>query len=130
MSQYVGEIIAAVGIILGAAVAGVFGASWLLRRNQRRLLDTQANNQEAGTTEITDRIARTWIKELDAKVARLESELTHEVRVRRGAIAYLERVLDWIVDHHSDPTDLPRIPDDLAEYITDPFVGSGNIRSN
>ena len=93
-------------------------------------MDSQASNQEAGTTEITDRIARTWIKELDQKVARLEAELTHEIRVRRGAIAYIERVLDWLVDHQVDPTGLPKIPDDLAEYISDPFVSSGTINPN
>lgn len=131
-------IVTAIGVIIAASVSGVFGAAWLNRRNLAKLTAAQAENTNAGTTEITDRIARAWIKELEQKVellsgnlARVSRELEHEIRVRRGAIAFIERLLDWIAERHphQDRT-LPLIPDDLSEYITDPYLGRGTLRNN
>ena len=137
MSDYLVPIITAVGAIIAAAIAGVFGAAWLNRRNMARLTAAQANNTEVGTAEITDRIAREWLGRLErtadalaSKVARLEHELEHEIRVRRGAIAFIERLLDWISERHPQAHDLPKIPDDLADYLLDPHVGSSTIKSN
>lgn len=128
VSEHIGLIIAAVGSILAAAMAGVFGAAWLNRRNLARLTAAQATQTEAGTTEVVDRIAREWLNRLEstanalaAKVTRLEAELEHEVRVRRGAIAFIERLLDWINDRHPHDQTLPQIPDDLTDYLLDPI---------
>jgi hypothetical protein len=81
-----------------AAVAVTATLAWLYRR---RL-------QEAETTEITDRIARTWIVDLEKKVERLERKLDKEIRNRRALTVYADAVEDWIADgKHAPPPARP-----------------------
>lgn len=113
-------LIAAVGVVLAALIAGLFGASWLNRRNLARLTAAQASQSNASSTEITDRIAREWLNRLDIRVTAAENELDHERRIRRGAVAYIERLLDWISTRHPEgAADLPAPPAELLDYLLD-----------
>lgn len=110
--------ITAVSIVIVALIGMLSGTAWLNRKNLARLTSAQAKETDVKAIEITDRIAREWLKDLESKVKNLDDKLEREMRVRRAAVAFIERLLDWIGDRHPDPPeDLPHIPPDLVDYI-------------
>ena len=112
-------VVAVLGV-LGSLVVALLGTQWLNRRNIARLTNAQASNSEATTIEISDRIARGWIQDLDKKLSSTNQRLDEEVVIRRGAIAYIERILDWIKESGVETESLPPLPDSLKAYVTTP----------
>lgn len=110
--------VVAVVTVLGSLVVAMFGSSWLNRKNLSRLTKAQAGSTEATTVEITDRLARGWIVDLDAKLVATNLRLDTEVTLRRGAIAYIERLLDWIKDSEVPVDTLPALPESLQQYLS------------
>jgi hypothetical protein len=103
--------------VLGAVVASLFGSSWLNRKNLARLTRARADQSEASTVEISDRIARGWLLELEDKLTLTNARLDDEIKVRMGAIAYIERLLDWVKDSGVDTVTVPPIPEALKSYL-------------
>lgn len=103
--------------VLGVLIVALLGTQWLNRRNIARLTAAQANNTEATTIEISDRIARTWIKDLDAKLTETNERLETEALLRRAAVAYIERLLDFLLESGVSADKVPQVPDSLKTHV-------------
>ncbi len=120
MSDATVATLVAVAGILASLVAALLGSAWLNRKNLARLTDAQADNAEANTTDITDRIAREWLERLEKSLDETKKDLEHEKSVRRGAINYIERLLRWIKLNHENPESLkslPVVPNELNQFL-------------
>lgn len=115
-------------VTLLVALAASFGGSvWLLRRQNRKLLEAQASREEAEADRIHDEIARGWIKDLQAEVRSLKERLKsvdderlQEQFLRRVAINYVIALLSWINWNMGDPppaSPVPAVPEKIREYI-------------
>lgn len=101
----------AVGTVIAALIAAMTGAGWVNRKNNARLLARQADETDAKTTEITDRIARQWIEDLKEEVDELQT-FKHE------ALTYIVSLIQWARRNTTDGSGpLPAIPESLARHI-------------
>lgn len=111
--------------VVGAVVTVV--GSWLVARSTGRSSErvsaaSQATDREKNAVDgfaVLTRQLEERVGKLEHRVEFLEEQLSQSRHLFRVAVAYIERLLDYIAEHPPASGHRPPVPPDLREHIDD-----------